>query len=137
MKTIIVERTINVPLEKVWAVISSFEKSPGPSISLVIEKEGDPKSNWVGLERTITFRNSRAYERIESVDPPNSFTYKILSGAPVKSYLGRAEFKADGINTIIKWSGEFIPKIPGTGWLIGIVAAKNINQVIDELANVR
>lgn len=52
---------------------SNFLKSPGPSISIVFEKEGDQKSNGVGAERTIIFGNSRVFERLESIDPPNYF----------------------------------------------------------------
>jgi len=137
MKTITVERIINAPLEKVWPIASNFTKSPGPSISVVVEKEGDPKLYGVGAERTITFKKGRVYERLETINPPNDFTYKIISGAPVKSYLGRAEFKSRGDATMIKWSGTFTPKIPGTAWIIGNVASKNINQFIDELENIK
>ena len=70
------------------------------------------------------------YERLESIDSPNSFTYKILSGAPAKSYLGRAVFKAKGNTTIVKWSAEFTPKIPGIGWIMGIVTTKAINKLL-------
>lgn len=135
MKNITVERVINVPQEKVWAKASKFLESPGPSISVVVEKKGD--KNGVGSERTISFKNSKVSERLESIDPPNYFTYKILSGAPVKSYLGRAEFKPKGNTTVIKWSGAFTPKVPGTAWIIGIVAKRNINQFIDELENIK
>ena len=139
MRTVSVERIINAPLDKVWEVAGNFGESPGSSIEITVEKEGDSNSNGLGMERTIHFLNQKAkvYERLESFDPPNSFTYSILSGAPVKSYLGKAGFSTSGNNTKVKWSGIFAPKIPGLGWLIGIMAKKNINDFLNELENIK
>ena len=138
MRTISVERIINAPLEKVWEVAGNFGESPGPSIEITVEKEGDPNLNGVGMERTIHFLKQKAkiYERLESYDLPKSFSYSVLSGAPVKSYLGQAEFSASGNATRVKWSGTFVSKIPGLGWLIGIMSLKSINNFLDELENI-
>jgi len=139
MRTISVERIINAPLEKVWEVAGNYGASPGPSIEITVEKEGDPNVNGVGMERTIHFLKQKAkiYERLESYDPPNSFSYSVLSGAPVKSYFGKAEFSAAGDATKVKWSGTFAPKIPGLGWLIGIMSLRSINDFLDELENIK
>jgi hypothetical protein len=138
MRTVSVERIINAPLEKVWEVAAKFGESPGPSIEITVIKEGDPDLNGLGMERTIHFlkQKSKVYERLESFNPPNSFSYSILSGAPVKSYLGQAEFSASGNATRVKWSGTFVSKIPGLGWLIGIMSLKSINNFLDELENI-
>lgn len=139
MRTVSVERIINAPLEKVWEVAGKFGESPGPSIEITVEKDGDPNSNGLGMERTIHFLKLKVkvYERLESFDPPNSFSYSVLSGAPVKSYLGKAEFSTIGDATQVKWSGTFTPKVPGLGWLIGIMSIKNINNFLDELENIK
>ncbi len=138
MAIVTVERTINVPLQKVWNVESNFAVSPGSSIEINLEKQGDLNLNGVGMERTIAFLNQKVKvrERLESIDSPNSFTYSILSGAPVKSYLGKAEFSPNGEATNIKWSGTFTPKIIGIGWLVGRLSLKNINNFIDELEKI-
>ncbi|NPV89883.1 MAG: SRPBCC family protein [Firmicutes bacterium] len=133
MASLSIERTINVPHEKVWAVAGNFLESPGPSITVVIEKEGDPEANGVGAERTITIGKAIARERLEAINSPNNFTYRMISGAPIKDYLGRAEFKPDGKCTMIKWTATFTPKFPGTGWIIGKVIKNVINAFIDEL----
>ena len=138
MAVVTVERTINVPLKKVWEVASNFAESPGSSIEIQLEKEGDPKLNGIGMERTITFlkQNAKLRERLETIDPPSSFTYSVLSGAPVKSYLGKAEFSPSGETTNIKWSGTFTPKIIGIGWLVGMKVSKSINDFIDDLEEI-
>ncbi len=139
MKTISVERVINAPLEKVWAVAGKFGESPGPSIQIILEKEGDPDSNGLGMERNMHFLNQKikVYERLESYDPPNSYSYSILSGAPVKSYTGKIEFSTSGDATKVNYTGTFLPKVPGIGWLIGKMSLKNINDFLDELEKIK
>jgi hypothetical protein len=83
---------------------------------------------------SITIGSGRARERLESVVPQSCFTYSMLSGAPVKNYLGRAEFTPCGNATRVKWTATFTPKIPGTGWLVGKVISGVINKLLDALA---
>ncbi len=67
-----------------------------------------------------------------SLDPASrSFTYKILSGAPMRDHLGKAEFVSKGSGTEIRWSGQFKPKIPGIGWVVARVARRAVNQYLD------
>ena len=72
-------------------------------------------------------------ERLESVNPPNSFTYTILSGAPMKDYLGTVTILPIESKSEIQWNVKFTPKIPGTGWLGAMVSKKAINRLINEM----
>ena len=72
-------------------------------------------------------------ERLEAVDAPNSITYRMLSGAPVKEYLGTVNVVAQDSATVINWDVKLIPKIPGIGWLAGMVIKKAINRYIDAI----
>lgn len=135
MITLSVERKIDVPLEKVWAVAGDFKKSPDPSLPITIVNDGD--ENGIGCERVIKSGKSEIRERLENIDPPNSYTYVMLSGAPVKQYTGKAEFSSLDGGTFIKWSVAFVPKMPGTGWIIKRVTIKNYNKFIDELEKLK
>ncbi|ETA81116.1 hypothetical protein [Youngiibacter fragilis] len=42
------ERTINVPLEKVWPIASDFTKSPAPRLPIEIVNNGDPTGMGIG-----------------------------------------------------------------------------------------
>ncbi len=127
-----ISRQIASPLEKVWALAADFTKAPGPGVEVVVEKQGDPAMNGAGTERTITIGSVRVLERLESVDPvKRSFTYKILSGAPIKNYVATASFAAAGSSTEVQWNGAFTPKIPGIGWILAGVSKKAINQYLD------
>ncbi len=133
MTSFTLTRKVDLPAEKVWEIVGDFTKSPGPGVLVEVEKQGDPNSYGIGAVRTITIGKVRVRERLESVDPPKSFTYTILSGAPIKNYSGKAEFIPKGLSTEIRWSGEFSPKIPFTGWICCKVSKGAVNGLIDEI----
>lgn len=132
-----VERTINVPLEKLWPTAGDFTKSPDPSLLIKIVKKGDETRLGVGCERQIYSGKTIFHERLNSIDPPNSFSYEMLSGSPTKYQRGKVWFKAVGESTHIKWETEFAPKIPCTGWIIKLVTKRFYNKFIDEFAKIR
>jgi hypothetical protein len=133
MTTFTITRVLDLPSEKAFAIISDFTRSPGPDISVNVEKMGDSEANGAGTVRTITIGKVRVRERLESVTPPNSFTYSLLSGAPVKDYLGNVEIASQEDKSLVRWNVKFTPKIPGTGWLGAIVSKKTINRLLDEM----
>ena len=127
------ERTLNMPLEKVWSVIGDFEKSPAPDIPVTVEKHGDPNAGGAGTTRTITIGKVRVREIIDSVDPPRGFTYRILSGAPIRDYFGRVSFEDIAGTTLIRWSVTMKPKIPFTGRICCMVSERVVRQLIDSI----
>jgi len=133
MTTFTITRVLDLPSEKAFAIISDFTRSPSPNISVKVEKKGDPEANGSGTIRDITIGKVRVRERLESVNPPNSFTYSLLSGAPVKDYLGNVEIAPQEDKSLVRWNVKFTPKIPGTGWLGAIVSKKTINRLLDEM----
>lgn len=133
MTTFTITRELDLPSEKAFAIISDFTRSPSPNITVKVETKGDPEANGAGTIRTITIGKVRVRERLESVTPPNSFTYTILSGAPMKDYLGSVEIAPQDNKSLVRWNVKFTPKIPGTGWLGAIVSKKTINRLLNEM----
>ena len=133
MTTFTITRELDLPSEKAFAIISDFTSSPSPNISVKVEKKGDSETNGAGTIRTITIGKVRVRERLESVTPPNSFTYSLLSGAPVKDYLGKVEIDPQEDKSLVRWNVKFTPNIPGTGWLGAIFSKKTINRLLDEM----
>jgi hypothetical protein len=119
MTTFTITRTIASPADKVWALAGDFLKAPGPGIEVKIEKHGNGSNN-IGAKRTITIGSVCVRERLESVGPGKTFSYKILSGAPMKNHRATSEFKANGVSTEIRW-------------LVGMVTSKAVNRYIDEV----
>jgi len=133
MTSFTLSRMVDLPAEKVWKIAGNFTKSPGPGVLIEVEKQGDPDAHGVGAVRAITIGKVRVRERLDSIDPPKSFAYTILSGAPIKNHSGKAEFIPKGSSTEIRWSGEFSPKIPFTGWICCKVSKGAVNGLIDEI----
>ncbi len=125
-----ITRLIASPAEKVWSLAGNFLKSPGPGVEVKAETSGSGP-NGIGAERTIAIGSTKVREQLESVGPGMMFSYKILSGAPVKQHGATATFKSKGTSTEIRWDVAFSPKIPGTGWIVAMVTKKAINRYLD------
>jgi carbon monoxide dehydrogenase subunit G len=131
MVTFSVERTIAARRAEVWALLGDFTASPGPGITVEVEKEGDRSQGGAGTIRTITIGNVRVREIIDGVTPPYSFTYRILGGVPMKDYKADVTLEeADGA-TVIRWQASLTPKIPLTGGICCSVAKGTVNKLID------
>lgn len=127
------DRTVNAPIEEVWSLIGDFTKSPGPENSVTVEKQGDPNAGGAGTTRVIRIGNVTVREILDTADPPRGFTYRILSGAPVKDYFGKVTFQDKGGKTLIRWSADLKPKIPFTGGICCNVAKGAVQKLIDSV----
>jgi hypothetical protein len=133
MANFTITRKLDLPSDQVWATVSDFTRPPSPAISIEVEEKGNPEANGVGAIRNINIKGAKARERLESVNAPNSITYRMLSGAPVREYLGTVNVVAQEGGTLINWDVKFTPKIPGIGWIVEIVIRKAINRFIDAI----
>ena len=133
MANFTITRKLDLPSDQVWAIISDFTRPPSSAISIEVEEKGNPEANGVGAIRNINIKGAKARERLESVDAPNSITYRMLSGAPVKDYIGSVNVVAQDGGTLINWDVRFIPKIPGIGWIVAMVIRKSLNRFIDAI----
>jgi hypothetical protein len=96
-------RKTKTSLDKVWSLLSDFNGSPSPAFPVVVHEKGDPKYNGVGTIRTLTIGKITVMERLEAVTLFQSFRYSILSGSPVKQYLGKWEFREEKDFTVVRW----------------------------------
>ena len=133
MAAFTITRKLDLPSEKVWATVSDFTRAPSSAIIIEVEEKGDPDANGIGAIRNINIKGAKARERLEAVNAPNSITYRMLSGAPVKEYLGTVNIVAQDGATVINWDVKMIPIIPGIGWIVAIVIKKAINRYIDAI----
>ena len=126
-------REMKLPIEKVWSLIGDFTKAPSPEIKVEVEKEGDMEANGIGTIRKLTIGKLCVREILDTATQPYTFTYRILSGAPMKEYLGKVRFEPKENSTIIYWSADLTPKIPFTGWICSKVASDAQHCLIDEV----
>jgi len=124
-------REVKLPIESVWSQLGNFTKTPGPGIKVDVERQGDLEDNGVGTIREITIGKVCVREILDSANPPSAFTYRILSGAPMKEYFGKVRLEPKESSTVIHWSGVLTPKIPFTGWICSWVASDSQHRIID------
>lgn len=137
MSLLKVERTISVPLVKVWPVAGDFTRSPDPRLPLKIIKSGDSSRVGVGCERKVKIGPLIFHEKLTSIKPPEYYTYEILSGPPVRFQRNRVEFSQLGDSTEITWMTEFNVKYPFTGWILKLTNRIYFNRFIDELEKIK
>ena len=135
MTTAQVERKIKVPLDEAWSLLSDFTGSPSPAFPVIVHEKGDQKYNGVGTTRTIKLGMFSVMERLEAVEPNTSFMYCILSGPPVKHYLGKFEFSEENGGTLIRWHADLKPIVPLIGWIIAMVTKKMVHKILSQMEN--
>jgi hypothetical protein len=126
-------RKTKIPLDKLWSLLSDFTGSPSPAFPVVVHEEGNPGNHGVGTIRTLTMGHISVKERLEAVTPLRAFTYRILSGSPVKQYLGKWALRQEKDFTIVCWRADFKPKFPLTGWIIAMATRRVVHQIMDQM----
>jgi uncharacterized protein YndB with AHSA1/START domain len=130
-----IEKRIKAEPEKVWKLLSDFSLSPGNGVDVHVIDVG--AKNGINLIRDVTVGKMVIREKIDAVVPGKSFSYSITDGTPTKSYKGEGKIEKSGDETVITWSGDFVPKIPFIGFIIRMIAKKNVSKYVDAvLANV-
>ncbi len=88
-----------------WSAIGSFEEiAPGTD-----ERYG------VGSRRIYRTAGMVLLEEIVAADAPRHIAYRVLSGLPLKDYLGQIDIVAEGEQVRIDWYSTFTPP-KGFGW---------------------
>ena len=98
------------------------------------EREGDPAPGGVGAIRALGLRKVGSREEIVAYDPPRHLAYVILSGLPVRRYRADVRLTEEAGGTRITWSGSFVPKLPGTGWLLRAFLVTTVGSFARRLA---
>ncbi len=133
MTDVTITRDIDVSAGKVWNVLSDFEHAPIPSFSVTVEKKGDSDAGGIGTVRMITVGKRQIREKLESIKHPSLFTHRVISGVPVKDYVGSVGINPLKSKTRISWKVQFIPNVIGTGWILKQIIKKTINRIINEI----
>jgi hypothetical protein len=91
-----------------WSPIASFE----------LERPGDPPPEGPGAIRVFRRGRTVGRDQIVEVVPGRRLGYVSLSGLPVRDYRAHVDLAAAKGGTDVRWQASFLPKVPGTGWLL-------------------
>tara|TARA_R110000824_G_scaffold390760_23_gene588098 strand:+ start:11753 stop:12214 length:462 start_codon:yes stop_codon:yes gene_type:complete len=88
-----------------WGGIGSFEEI----------KQGRESRYGVGSERVFRTAGMRIYEEVVADTPERHVAYRLISGLPLKNYLGQVDIARDGDVTRVDWYSTFEAPA-GFGW---------------------
>jgi uncharacterized protein YndB with AHSA1/START domain len=132
MATMDFSRNVAAPPETVWEVVADLRGMSEYTRfrKVELEREGDPPPNGVGAIRVLHLVGPPVREEIIAFDAPRRFSYRMLSGAPVKDHVGTIELSPSGAGTRMSYVVETTPTIPLVGG--GLVAF--LRRVIEDIA---
>jgi hypothetical protein len=87
-------------------------------VTVALETEGDPPPDGVGGIRVLTRGPLRMREQITEVEAPSRLAYRLLSGLPVRHYVGQTTLTTDDKGTDIRWTIDLTSPIPGITYVV-------------------
>jgi len=99
-----------------------------------LEREGEPAPNGVGAIRVLGVAGPPLREEVLAYEPGRRFSYKLLSGLPVRDHVGTVELTPSGAGTRIVYAVRTTPTLPlaGGAFLVGLQFA--IKQLLGGVA---
>ncbi len=133
MASFTIEREIAAPAETVFSVL--VDHRAYSSITRLrrseLEREGAPTPNGVGAIRVLGAVGPPLREEVLTYEEPTRFSYKLLSGLPVRDHVGTVELTPSGSGTKMTYAVRTMPTVPvGGGVVVGAVKL-GVRQLID------
>ena len=122
--------------QTVWQSVTDHESLPrwSPLKSVTLRTEGTPDRNGLGAVRVMRGAGPAIVEEVVAWDPPNSYGYRLLGGAPLRNHAGHVSLRPVGEGTEVTWTVTFDPALPGTGWLLVRVLRAALAGVLRRMA---
>jgi uncharacterized protein YndB with AHSA1/START domain len=127
------KREIAAPPETVFAVLTDHRKYSEltPLRKSELEREGEPAPDGLGAIRKLTAVGPPLREEVIAYEPVERFSYKLLSGLPVRDHVGTVELTADGSGTKMVYAVRTHPTVPVVGPVIVAVVKQAVKGLVD------
>ena len=129
-------RQVAAPPEVVFDVLTDHRRYTEitPLRKATLEREGEPAPNGLGAIRVLSVAGPPMREEVIAYERPSRFSYKILSGLPVRDHVGTVEMRpADG-GTEVVYSVKTTPTLPLGGPVFMLVLKKAIRDLLGGVA---
>jgi len=126
------ERQVAASPETVFAVLTEHHlyAEITPMRKSVLEREGEPAPNGVGAIRVLTSAGPPLREEVIAYAPPTRFSYKLLSGAPVRDHVGTVELTPHEGGTRVVYAVHTTPTLPLVGGAVVAVVKQAIKALL-------
>ena len=110
-------REVNAPPEVVFDVLTDHRRYADvtPLRKSVLEREGEPAPNGVGAIRVLSSVGPPLREEVIAFEPSSRFSYKLLSGAPVRDHVGTVLLEPVAAGTKVTYALRTTPTVPVVG----------------------
>ena len=115
-------REVKATPETVFDVLTDHRRYAEitPARKSVLEREGEPAPNGVGAIRVVSSVGPPLREEVVVFERPSRFSYKVISGAPIRDHLGTVLLEPAGEGTRMTYAVRMTPTLPLAG---GVVVA--------------
>jgi uncharacterized protein YndB with AHSA1/START domain len=126
-------REVAAPPETVFDVLTDHRRyaEMTPLRKSVLEREGEPAPNGVGSIRKLSAVGPALREETIAFERPNRFSYKLLSGLPVRDHVGTVSLEADGDRTKVTYAVRTHPTLPVVGGVVVAVVKQGVTQLLN------
>ena len=130
-------RQVAAPPETVFDVLTDHRRYPEitPLRKAELEREGEPAPNGLGAIRVLSaLPGPPMREEVIGYERPRRFSYKILSGLPVRDHVGTVELSPRDGGTEVTYAVKTTPTIPLAGPVFMAILKKAIRDLIGGVA---
>jgi len=133
MASFTLEREAAAPPEVVFDVLTDHRgyAEITPMRRVELEREGDPAPNGVGAIRVLHSVGPPLREEVIGFERPGRFSYRMLSGAPVRDHVGTVSLEPGGAGTKITYAVRTTPTVPVAGAAVVAVVKLGIKQLLN------
>ena len=126
-------REIAAPAETVFEVLTDHRRYAEltPLRRSELEREGEPAPNGLGAIRKLTAVGPPLREEVIAYEPDERFSYKLLSGLPVRDHLGTVELTPAGDGTRMVYAVRTHPTVPVAGQVVVAVVKQAVKGLVD------
>jgi uncharacterized protein YndB with AHSA1/START domain len=96
-----------------------------------LEREGEPAPNGVGAIRVLRALGPPMREEVIVYERPRRFSYRMLSGVPVRDHVGTVELTPEGEGTKVVYAVRTTPTVPLVGGAVIATIKVAIKQLLD------
>lgn len=114
MASFTIERRIAAPPEVVFGVLTDHRRYAEitPLLKSELEREGEPEPDGVGAIRRLSALGPPLREEVLAYEPPRRFSYKLLSGLPVRDHVGTVDLSPAAGGTKMVYAVRTHPTVP-------------------------
>jgi uncharacterized protein YndB with AHSA1/START domain len=130
-------REVDAPPEVVFDVLTDHRRYAEitPLRRSELEREGEPAPNGVGAIRALHLIGSPLREEVIVYEPSSRFSYKLLSGAPLRDHVGTVELTPAGDGTKVTYAVRTTPTLPLVGGVAVAVSKQGVKQLVDGIVD--